>query len=330
MMTLVIAQFSANVVLALLLLTAPLVADAQPSATIPRIGILSDFDDLVGWEPLRQGLRDLGYVEGKNIVLEIRRADERRERWADLVADLIRLKVDIIVTGSTPVTFAAKRATTTIPIVIAGVGGDPVSTGLVTSLAQPGGNVTGLTFLGAGLATKRLALLKEAVPNMSRVAFPWNPGNPGQVSLLKELQTGARSLHVTLQPIEVRSGDDWGRAFTTITPKRHSALYISRDVVHQAHIDRIVAFAAKSRLPAMYQQKDNVERGGLMAYGASRSDLRRRTAAYIDKILRGAQPGNLPVEHPTKFEFVINMKTAKTLGLQIPPSLLLQADQVID
>ncbi|MBI4593236.1 MAG: ABC transporter substrate-binding protein [Candidatus Rokubacteria bacterium] len=304
---------------------APLVADAQPSATIPRIGLLGD----VAWEPLRQGLRELGYVEGKNIVLESRRSEGRSERWADLAAELVRLKVDVIVIVGTPAALAAKRATTTIPIVMAVVG-DPLSTGLVASLARPGGNVTGLTQLGAGLATKRLGLLKEVLPDMSRVAFLWNPANPDQQSHFNEVQAGARALGVTLQSVGVRSREELERALATMMRERPSALLMTADTVHQRHIDQIISFAAKNRLPAMYQLKENVERGGLMSYGASRPDLIRRAAVYVDKILRGAKPATLPVEQPTKFEFVINMKTAKALGLTLPPSVFLQADRVIE
>ncbi|MBI4245796.1 MAG: ABC transporter substrate-binding protein [Candidatus Rokubacteria bacterium] len=304
---------------------APLVADAQPSATIPRIGLLGD----VAWEPLRQGLRELGYVEGKNIVLESRRSEGRSERWADLAAELVRLKVDVIVIVGTPAALAAKRATTTIPIVMAVVG-DPLSTGLVASLARPGGNVTGLTQLGAGLATKRLGLLKEVLPDMSRVAFLWNPANPDQHSHFNEVQAGARALGVTLQSVGVRSREELERALATMMRERPSALLMTADTVHQRHIDQIISFAAKNRLPAMYQLKENVERGGLMSYGASRPDLIRRAAVYVDKILRGAKPATLPVEQPTKFEFVINMKTAKALGLTLPPSVFLQADRVIE
>ncbi len=303
------------------LLAAPLAAGAQP---IPRIGLLGD----APWEPLQQGLHDLGYEEGKNIVFENRRSEGRSERWPDLAAELVRLKVRLIVTVGTPATLAAKRATTTIPIVMA-VTGDPLSTGLISSLAQPGGNVTGLTQLGAGLAAKRLELLKEAVPNLSRVAFLWNPANPDQKSHFNEAQAGAQSLGLTLQSVEVRSGEQLERAFATMMRERPSALLMTADTVHQLRIDWIVAFASKHRLPVMYQLKEHVERGGLMSYGPIRADLFRRAATYVDKILKGAKPADLPVEQPTKFELVINLKTAKALGLTIPQSLLLRADEVI-
>lgn len=304
-----------------------LTAEAQVAPRIARIGVL--FDDAVSSEPLRQGLRDLGYVEGKNIVFEERGSAGRNERWPDLVAELVRLKVDVIVTRNTPATLAAKRATTSIPIVMAGAG-DPLSTGLVSSLAHPRGNVTGVTFLGAGLAAKRLELLKETVPDLARVALQWNPMNPAQISYFNEAQAGARSLGVTLQSVEVRTGEDLEGAFAAMRRARPSALLITGDPVVQRHVDQIVAFAAKSRLPAMYNAKENVQAGGLMSYGASRADIARRAAAYVDKILKGAEPGDLPVEQPTKFEFVINVKTARTLGLTIPPSVLIRADQVIE
>jgi putative ABC transport system substrate-binding protein len=304
------------------LLAAPIVTEAQP---IPRIGLLGDSS----WEPLKQGLRHLGYEEGKNIAFEDRRSEGRSGRWPDLAAELVRLKVRLIVTEGTTATLAAMRATTTIPIVMAAPG-DPLGSGLVASLARPSGNVTGLTQLGAGLAAKRLQLLKEAVPNLSRVAFLWDPTNPAQKSHFNEAQAGARSLGLTLQSVEVRSGEQLERAFATMMRERPSALLMTASSVHQFHIDWIVAFASKSRLPVMYQLKENVERGGLMSYGPIKADLLRGAATYVDKILKGAKPADLPVEQPTTFEFVINLKTAKALGLTVPPSLLVRADQVIE
>jgi putative tryptophan/tyrosine transport system substrate-binding protein len=233
------------------------------------------------------------------------------------------------VTAGTPATLAAKRATPTIPIVMAATG-DPLSTGLVASLARPGGNVTGLMQLGAGLAAKRLELLKEVIPNISRVAFLWNPANPDQKSHFIEARAGAQSLGVALQSVEVRSGEQLEPAFGAMLRGRSSALLMTADAVHQLHIDWIVAFAAKNRLPAMYQLRENVERGGLISYGPIRADLVRRAAVFVDKILKGAKPGELPVEQPTKFELVINLKTAKTLGLTIPQSLLARADQLFE
>jgi putative ABC transport system substrate-binding protein len=209
------------------------------------------------------------------------------------------------------------------------VTGDPLSTGLVSSLARPGGNVTGLMQLGAGLAAKRLELLKEVVPNVSRVAFLWNPANPDQKSHFNEAQAGARALGVTLQSVEVRSAEELERAFATIMRERPSALLMTGDTVHQLRIDWIIDFSSKSRLPVMYQLKENVERGGLMSYGPIRADLVRRAATYVDKILKGTKPADLPVEQPTRFELVINLKTAKALGLTIPRSVLIRADQLI-
>jgi len=315
------------VILATSLALAPVAAVGQPSTTIPRIGLLAP--DATAWESLRIGLRGLGYVEGQSIALVERNSEGRNERLTDLASELVRLNANIIVTWGTPATLAAKQATTTIPIVIAGVG-DPVRSGLVSSLAHPGGNVTGLTVLGPGLAAKRLELLKEAVPNMSRVAFLWNPANPDQKFSLNEAQAGARALGVTLHSVEARSREELEQAFAAMRQSRPSALLMTADAVHQRHIGRIVAFASETRLPAMYQLKDAVERGGLMSYGASLPDLGRRAAIYIDKILKGAKPADLPVEQPTKFELVINLKTAKALGLTIPQTLLLRADQMIE
>jgi len=304
---------------------ASLAADAQPATTIWRIGLLTDF----AWEPLRQGLRELGYVEGKDIVFELRRSHGRSDRWPALAAELVRLKVDVIVTQGTPGTLAAKQATTTIPIVMVAAG-DPLTTGVVMSLARPGGNVTGSTQLGAGLAAKRLEILKDTLPKLSRVAFLWNPANPDQSSHFHEAQTGARFLNLTLQSAEARNREELELAFAVLMRERPSALLMTADSVHQRLIDDILAFAAKNRLPAMYQLKENVERGGLMSYGASTPDLLRRAATYVDKILKGTKPGDLPVEQPTKFELAINLKTAKALGLTIPPSLRARANYVIE
>jgi ABC-type uncharacterized transport system substrate-binding protein len=297
-------------------------AEAQPMS---KVGLLGD----VSWEPLRQGLRDLGYMEDKDFAFEERRSEGRSERWPDLAAELVRLNVRVIVSSGTPATLAAKRATTTIPVVMAPTG-DPVCTGLVASLARPGGNVTGLMQLGAGLAGKRLELLKEVIPHLSRVAFLWNPANVDQKCHFNEVQAAARDLGLILHSVEVRKLDEFDRAFAVMIRGRPSALQMTGDPMHQLRIDWIMAFASKNRLPVMYQLNESVERGGLMSYGAPRADLIRRAASYVDKIIRGAKPADLPVEQPTKFEFVINMKTAKALGLTLPPSMLLRADRVID
>ena len=313
------------VILALSLFLAPFAVKAQPPTTIPRIGLLAD---AAPWAFLKIGLRDLGYAEGKSIALEERSSQEGNERFSGLASELVRLNVNIIVTWGTPATLAAKQATTTIPIVMA-IAGDPVRSGLVTSLAHPGGNVTGLTVLGAGLAAKRLELLKEAVPNMAHVALLWNPANPDQKYSFDELHAGARALGVTLQSVEARSREELEHAFAAMKQSHPSALLMTADGVHQRYIGRIVAFTSEARLPAMYQLKEAVDRGGLMSYGASLPDLGRRAAVYVDKILKGAKPADLPVEQPTKFELVINLKTAKALGLTIPQSLLVRADEVI-
>jgi ABC-type uncharacterized transport system substrate-binding protein len=308
------------------LLAAPLAAEGQQAVTIPRIGLLGD---ATPWEPFRLGLRDLGYVEGKSVVLDERSSQGQNERFADLVSELVRINMKIIVTWGTPATLAAKQATTVIPIVMAHVG-DPVRSGLVSSLAHPGGNVTGVTALGPGVAAKRLELLKEAVPSAIRIAFLWNPENPDQKASFSEVQAGARALGVTLQSVEARSGDELERALTAMKHDRPSAFLMTADNLHHRHTGRIVAFASEARLPAMYQLREAVDRGGLMSYGASLPDLGRRAAHYVDKILKGAKPADLPVEQPTKFELVVNLKTAKALGLTIPPSLLARADQVIE
>jgi ABC-type uncharacterized transport system substrate-binding protein len=316
-----------GVVLLAVSLVLPLVAvEAQSPTTIPRIGLLAD---ATPWQPLRMGLRDLGYVEGKSIAFEERSSQGRPERFSALASELVRLNVNAIVTWGTPATLAAKQATTSIPIVMTSTG-DPVGSGLVSSLAHPGGSVTGLTVLGPGLAAKRLELLKEAVPNMSRVAFLWNPANPDQKSSFNEVQGGARALGVTLQSVEARSREELEQALAMMKQSRPSALLMTADGVHQRYIGRIVAFTSETRLPAMYQLKEAVDRGGLMSYGASLPDLGRRAATYVDRILKGAKPAEIPVEQPTKFELVINLKTAKALGLTIPQTLLLRADQVIE
>jgi putative tryptophan/tyrosine transport system substrate-binding protein len=257
------------VVFALGLVLAPLAVNAQPLTTIPRIGLLAD---ATPWEFLRIGLHDLGYVDGKSVALEERSSQGRSERLAGLASELVRLNVNIIVTWGTPATLAAKQATTTIPIVMASAG-DPVRSGLVSSLAHPGGNVTGLTVLGPGLAAKWLELLKEAVPHIAHVAFLWNPANPDQKSSFDEAHAGARALGVTLQSVEARSREELERAFAAMKQSRPSALLMTADAVHQRYIGRIVAFAAEAQLPAMYQLKEAVDRGGLMSYGASLPDL---------------------------------------------------------
>ena len=315
------------------LLAAPLVAEAKPAGKVYRIGYISNSPPSTPessrmYEAFRQGLLERGWVEGQNVVIEWRFAEGRMERFPDLTADLIRLKVDIVVTLGGPAARAAKQATTTTPIVAIGVS-DPVGQGLVASLARPGGNVTGLATLFPELAVKRLELLKEALPGVSRVAVLWNAANPGNVIILRGVQAAAQTLGVTLQSREVRGPDDFEAAFAKMSRERSDALMILDDPLLFQYRASIVGFAAKKRLPTMHPFRESVEAGGLIAYSVNLAELNRRAAEYVDKILKGAKPADLPVEQPTKFELVINLKTAKALGLTIPPSLLGRADEVI-
>ncbi len=315
-----------TVVLALGLLVAPLAAWAQPAGKVPRIGLL---DYAKFWDPLLQELSELGYVEGRTIIFEYRASEGRGERLPALARDLVQRGVDVIVTYGTPATQAAKHATATIPIVMVGIG-EPVQTGLVASLARPGGNITGSTILGADLGAKRLELLREAIPRISRVAFLWNPQNASNQVQFEHVRAGARALGLTLLSVQASGPDEFDGAFAAMMKQRPDALMVTADPAQQLFVGRIVRLAAAQRLPAMYQVKGNVIGGGLMSYGPSLPDLFRRTAGYVDKILKGAKPADLPVEQPTKFELVINLKTAKALGLTIPPSLLLRADRLIE
>ena len=274
-------------------------------------------------------MRERGWVEGQNIVIEVRYAEGEVDRLPALVAELIRLKVDIIVTTSSATTWAAKDATKSIPIVMA-VSADALGEGLVASLAHPGGNITGMTFLvGPEIAGKQLQLLKEVVPAASRVAVLTNPTNRSHAALARELKVAARSLGVQLQVLDARSPDQLDSAFAAMTKERAAALLVLTDSIFVGERRRIADLAARNRLPAMYYQREFVDAGGLISYGASLSDMFRHAATHVDKILRGAKPGDLPIEQPTKFELVINLKTAKTLGLTIPQPLLLRADEVI-
>jgi putative ABC transport system substrate-binding protein len=318
------------------ILVARLAAEAQQAARIARIGYLSP--NLASGphlrEAFRQGLRDLGYVEGRNLVIEYRDAEGKVERIPALAAELVALKVDVIVTegGNTVVPLTAKQATRTLPIVFAGAA-DPVGSGLVASLARPGGNVTGLGGFLTELVGKRLELLTQAVPGVGQVAVLWLPGVYGERTE-KEMLTGAevaaRGLGVRLQFVEAtRDPADFDRAFSDMTRARAGALTVLPSNMFLREHRRLVDLAAKSRLPAVYPFRQVVEAGGLMSYAASLTDSSRRAATYVDKILKGAKPGDLPVEQPTKFELVINLKTAKALGLTIPPSVLARADQII-
>jgi putative tryptophan/tyrosine transport system substrate-binding protein len=320
------------VVLAVSLLIAPLAAVAQQAPKIPKIGYLAAATPETAahnLEAFRQGLRELGYVEGKTVVLEVRHGEARAERFPELARELVGLKVDVIVVATDGAIAAVKRETQTIPIVMVN-SIDPVGTGFVASLARPGGNVTGLSNISAELSGKRLELLREVVPGLSRVAFLWNPDVRGNVLDYKEMEGAARSQRLQLQSVEVVRAEDLDRAFSAVTNQHAQALILAAgNPVGFAKRGQIVSFAQRNRLPSMYGVKEYVDAGGLMSYGPSNLDLRRRAASYVDKILKGAKPADLPVEQPTKFELVINLKTAKALGLTIPQSLLRRADQVI-
>jgi putative ABC transport system substrate-binding protein len=316
------------------LLAAPLAAEAQPAPRNARIGYLAT--NLATTPHLqdafRQGLRDLGYVEGRNLVIEYRSAEGKSDRLAVLAAELVALNIDVIVAPGTPQALAAKQATRTLPIVFA-TAADPVGSGLVTSLARPGGNVTGLSILAPALVGKRLELLTQALPGVSRVAVLWQPGGHDERTdndILKEAGVAARVLGVRLQFVEVRGPADFDRAFSDMTRARAGALTVLTGIMFLNERRRLVDLTAKNRLPAVYGGRDFVDAGGLLSYGPNLGDLYRRAATYVDNILKGAKPGDLPVEQPTKFELVINLKTAKALGLMIPPSLLQRADQVVE
>ncbi len=321
-------------VLAVSLLAAPLAADAQQAGKVPRIGFLgvtSPSDRPSHLDAFRQRLRELGWVEGQNIVIDYRYAEGRVDRLPDLAAELVRLKVDLIVASAgTQAATAAKNATETIPIVMIYVR-DPVGTGLIASLARPGGNVTGVSgSAGLELFAKQLELLKETVPKIRRVAILSNPDNAYHQLAIREVNVAARSLGVQLQLLEARGPNEFDGAFAAMAKERVGALLVLSDAIFGSHRTRLADLAARSRLPAAYGVRESVEAGGLMSYGPSFLDLFRRSAAYVDKILKGAKPADLPVEQPTKFELVINLKTAKALGLTIPPSLLQRADKVIE
>ena len=311
----------------------PLVASAQQPGRIARIGYLAS--NLANQGPLdafRQGLRDLGYVEGRNVVIEYRDAQGKLEPLAALAAELVALKVDVIVASSTAAALAAKQATTVVPIVFGSVP-DPVATGLVASLARPGGNVTGLSNLNADLVGKCLEYLTQAVPGIGRVAVLWQPGAFGERTekeMLIAEERAARTLGIQLQFVEARGAADIDNAFSEITGARSDALTVLVSGMLLGERRRLVDIAAKNRLPVVYTFRELVDAGGLMSYGPSLADLFRRAASYVDKILKGTKPADLPVEQPTKFDLVINLKTAKALGLTVPPTLLTRADEVIE
>ncbi len=323
------------VVLTILFLAAVDFAQAQQPKKVPRIGYLAGGNaatESTRAEGIRLTLRERGYVKGQNIAIEYRYTEGKADRYPELVAELVRLKVDLIlVTGSDPLIRAAIHATKMIPIVLTGGGRDPVEAGYVESLARPGGNVTGITNLSRELSGKRLELLKAAVPKLARVAVLYDPGVPGDVLQVKEvLPVAARALKLTLQPWEIRIADDFDRVFAAMGKQRPDGFYVHPSgPLMTANQKRIVGFALKSRLPSMYFYREAVEEGGLMSYGADLADSYRRVAGLVDKILKGAKPADLPVEQPTKFEFIINLKTAKEIGVTIPPEVLARANRLI-
>jgi putative tryptophan/tyrosine transport system substrate-binding protein len=323
-----------SILVVVVLLAVVVIAEAQQPKKVQRIGYLSNTDaatESTRAEAIRLALRERGYIEGQNIAIEYRYSEGKRDRAPELAAELVRLKVDIIVVaGGDPQIQAAKNATKTIPIVMVGVGIDPVEAGFVESLARPGGNVTGLTNLSRKLGGKRLELLKEAVPKLARVAVLYDPALPGSVREVKEdLPAAARALGLTVRSWEVRDAEGFEKVFAALNKEHPDGLYVCAGPLMTANEKRIVGFALKSRLPSMYGNREAVNAGGLMYYGADRADSYRRVAYYVDRILKGAKPADLPVEQPTKFELVINLKTAKQIGVTIPPELLARANRLI-
>ena len=310
----------------------PLTARAQPSGRVYRIGVLETApvaSNAANFDALRKGLRELGYVEGQNLILYYRSVDGRPERFPQLAAELLRLNVDLIVTRGTPAVMAAKNATRTVPIVMA-ASGEPVAVGVVAGLAHPGGNVTGLSALTNELVAKRLELMRETVAGIRRIAFLQNIGNPIAPPQWEEFKTAASSLGLEAQLLDVRKPEDIARAFETAIAQRADVILVGNDTVTAANRRQVVELAAKHRLPAMYHAREFVDAGGLMTYSVSYPDLYRRAATFVDKIFKGARPADLPVEQPTKFKLVINLKTAKALGIEVPPGLPTRADEVIE
>ena len=315
------------IALAALLLACADLADAQQQAKIPRLGYLTGGDSSPN-EAFVKGLRDIGYFEGKNIAIEVRNADGTMDRLPHLATELVRLKVNVIVAVGGQATLPAKHATSTIPIVFTLVS-DPVGAGLVTSLARPGGNLTGLSSVSTDLSGKRLELLKEAIPKVSRVAVLYDPTDRSKIAEVKEIKGDARSLGVQLQALEVQRLDQFENAFKTASRAKVSAILVLPTSILNSNRQRIAELATKHRLPTMLATSQHMDAGALMSYGPDYADLYRRAAVYVDKILKGASPADLPVEQPTKFEFVINLKAAKQIGLTIPPNVLARADKVI-
>jgi len=316
------------------LLAAPFAARAQPASGGYRVGILSNVPmshprGARLWGEFAQALRDLGYVEGRNLTIENLSSNGRYDRLPGLAAELIRDKVDVIVAPAAQNVIATKAASATIPIVMAGIG-DPIGSGLVASLARPGGNVTGTSFLTSAMVSKQLEILTQIVPQARRLAVLVNPTNPGMGLLLEQAKAAVQGLGAQLQRIEARSSDELDAAFAAMTRERAGGLFVPLDGTFIVHLRQIVSLAASARVPALYGERGYVDAGGLACYGASAIESSRRAASYVDKILKGAKPADLPVERPTQFDLVINLKTAKALGLTVPQSLLARADQVIE
>ena len=307
----------------------PLAARGQQPDKIFKIGFIATGGVPLYMNAFHDALQALGWIEGKNVIYEARYAENRLDRLPELVAELLRLNVDVIVAGGTPAPLAAKRATATVPIVMTAAA-DPLGSGLIASLARPGGNVTGLSLMSADLVEKRLELLKEVFPGLASVAVLWNADHPFSALVFKETKRAAQSLRIEVQSLEVRSPDDIDSALVTAMRQNASALIAVEDPLTTDYRHQIADFVAENRLPAIYGLRMFVDAGGLLSYGADLADLYRRAAGYVDKILKGAKPSDLPVEQPTKFELVVNLKTAKALGLTIPPTLLATADEVIE
>ena len=310
----------------------PLAARAQQPAKIPRIGFLGNSTatmeaNLIG--PLRDGLRELGYEEGRNVIIEFRWANGKYDQFPALVAELLAAKVDVIITAGTPATLAIKKATSTVPLVFIAVG-DPVGTGVVPNLGRPGGNITGLSSIAPDLEGKRLELLREVVPKLSHVAFFLNPANAFHTASMRQARVAAQSLGIKLQPMEVNKSEQLDGAFASIVKEKPDALLILADRIFLHNRKRMMEFAIQQRLPSVNAYRELVEAGGLISYGPSYEDMHRRAAVYVDKILKGTKPADLPIEQPTKFTLLINLKTAKTLGLTVPPTLVARADELIE
>jgi putative ABC transport system substrate-binding protein len=319
------------IAISVLILAATTSVEAQQAKQIPRIGFLgnstADLEaNLIG--PFREGLRELGYVEGRSISIEWRWAEGKYERFPSLIAELIASKVDLIVTAGTPASVAVKKATTSIPLVMIAVG-DPVGTGLITSLAHPGGNITGVSSISPELDGKRLELLREVIPKISHIAVLWNPVSPLQVVAERETQDAAQKLGMKMLSLGVKAAEELDKAFAAVLNERAGALLVLADRLFLHHRKRIMDFATKHRLPGVHAYVELVEAGGLMSYGPSYPGMHKRAAYFVDKILKGAKPADLPVERPAKFELVINLKAAKQIGVTIPPSVLYRADRVI-